>query len=123
MKTCLRYLAVIPLLLVSPLSSSASKTSPEALVVMVYISTLRCDAQHPKLKKSMDAAYAGWVKRNKKYVDSAKQRVDFNEITNLYKSKKAHDKRIPFETCKSYVKRLQNPANDIRNTEKGVGRK
>ena len=92
-----RYLTFIPLLIISPLSW-ASETAPEALVVMVYISTLRCDAQHPKLKKSMDSAYAAWVKRNKKYVDSAKK-----------------DKRIPYETCKSYVTRLRNPANDIKN--------
>lgn len=114
MKAYVRYLAFIPLLIVSP-TSWASGTSPEALVVMVYVSTLRCESQHPKLKKSMASAYAAWVKRNKKYVVSAKKRVDFTEIANLHKSRKGKDKRIPFETCKSYVKRLRNPANDIKN--------
>lgn len=114
MKVYCRYLAFIPLLIVSPLSC-AGGTSPEALVVMVYISTLRCEGQHPKLKKSMDSAYAAWVKRNKKYVDNAKERVDFAGIANRYKSEKANDKHIPYETCASYVRRLRNPANDIKN--------
>ena len=114
MKTYFHYLAFIPLLMVSP-PSWAGGTSPEALVAMVYVSTLRCEAQHPKLKKSMESAYAAWVKRNKSYVDSAKKRVDFNEIANLHKSRKSKDKHIPFETCKSYVNRLRNPANDIKN--------
>ena len=111
-----RHLTFIPLLIISPLSW-ASETAPEALVVMVYISTLRCDAQHPKLKKSMDSAYAAWVKRNKDYVESAKKRVDFAGIANMYKARKDKDKRIPYETCKLYVKRLRNPANDIKNTD------
>ena len=115
MRAYVRYLAFIPLLIVNQ-PSWASGTSPEALVVMVYISTLRCEAQHPKLKKSMESAYATWVKRNNKYVVSAKKRVDFKGIANLYKSRKSKDKRIPVETCKSYVKRLRNPANDIKNS-------
>jgi hypothetical protein len=115
MKAYFRYLAFIPLLMVSP-PTWASGTSPEALVVMVYVSTLRCEAQHPKLKKSLESAYAAWVKRNQKYVISAKKRVDFQEIANLHKSRKRKDKHIPVETCKSYVNRLRNPANDIKNS-------
>ncbi|MBI1423338.1 MAG: hypothetical protein GC149_07720 [Gammaproteobacteria bacterium] len=113
MQTCLRYLAFLPLLFVS-LPSWASRTSPEALVVMVYVSAHRCEWQHPKLKKSMQSAHAGWIKRNQKYVDRAKKRVDFKEIDSLYKARRNKDKPIPLETCKSYVRRLQNPANDIK---------
>lgn len=114
MKVYFRSLAFLPLLIVSP-PSRAGGTSPEAVVVMVYVSTLRCEAQHPKLKKSMEAAYAAWVKRNNQYVVSAKKRVDFKEIAGLHKSRKDKDRRIPVETCKSYIKRLRNPANDIKN--------
>jgi hypothetical protein len=114
MTAYLRYLAFIPLLIVTA-PSWARGTSPEALVVMVYVSSHRCEAQHPKLKKSMRSAYAAWVRRNKKYVASAKKRVDFREIDNLYKARKGKDKPIPFEICKSYVRRLRNTANDIKN--------
>ncbi len=116
MKAVFRYLVVIPLLLVS-LPSWAKGSSPEALVVMVYVSTQRCESQHPNLKKSMKAAYAAWVKRNKKYVISAKKRVDFREIDNLYKARRGKDRPIPYTTCKSYVRRLRNPANDIKNIQ------
>lgn len=88
-------------------------TSPEALVVMVYVSSHRCQAQHPKLKKRMHAAYTAWAKRNKKFVLLAKKRMDFREIDNLYKARRRHDKPIPYATCESYIRRLHNPANDI----------
>lgn len=113
MNTCIRYFALIPLLLVS-LSTWAGKSAPEATVMMVYISTLRCEAQHPKLKKPMQAAYDAWVKRNQKYVDSAKKMLDFKAIENQYKSTKANDKYFSLATCESYIKRLQDPANDIK---------
>lgn len=116
MKTCFHYILFIPLLLVS-LPTWAREPAPEATVLMVYISTLRCEAQHPKLKKRMQAAYKGWVKRNKKHVDSAKKMVDFAGIANQYKAGKAKDKRFPYKTCASYIKRLQNPANDIKNNK------
>lgn len=114
MKTFFCYFALISLLFIN-LPTWARGTSPEALVVMVYVSSKRCVAQHPKLKKRMKSAYAAWVKRNKKYVVSAKKRVDFREIDNLYKARRGKDKPVPFNTCKSYIKRLRNPANDIKN--------
>ena len=114
MKTYFRYLAFIPLIVVT-LPSSARESAPEATVMMVYISTLRCNAQHPKLKKPMDAAYNAWVKRNQKYVDSAKKMLDFKGIENQYKEGKAKDKRFSYQTCESYIKRLQDPANDIKD--------
>jgi hypothetical protein len=114
--SCFHYLVFIPLLFIS-LPSWGRGTSPEALVVMVYVSTHRCEAQHPKLKKSMRSAYAAWVRRNQKYVIRAKKRVDFREIDNLYKARKGRDKPIPFQTCKSYVRRLRNPANDIKDMQ------
>jgi hypothetical protein len=114
MKTYFRYLSFILLLVVS-LPTWARQSAPEATVLMVYISTLRCEAQHPKLKKRMQSAYNGWVKRNKKYVDSARKMVDFAGIANQYKAGKAKDKRFSYKTCASYIKRLQNPANDIKN--------
>lgn len=111
----LRYPVLVTLLFFS-MTSFARSTSPEALVVMVYVSAHRCEAQHPKLKKNMKAAYAAWAKRNKKYVISAKKRMDFREIDNLYKARRRHDKPIPLATCESYVRRLRNPANDIRQS-------
>ena len=109
----LRSLALIPLLIPGPFSW-AGESSPEALVVMVYVSTLRCEGQHPKLKQTIASAYAAWAKRNKKYVDSAKQRVDFAGIASQYKSQKAKDKPVPYETCVAYARRLRDPANDIK---------
>ena len=117
MKAYSRYLAII-LLAFMGLPSWARESAPEATVVMVYVSTLRCNAQHPNLKKRMDAAYNAWVKRNKKYVDSAHKMVDFTGIANQYKSTKAKDKRFAYKTCESYITRLHNPANDIKNKRK-----
>jgi len=116
MKSIFCYLAAIPCLFTIP-QVWASGTSPEALVVMVYVSTKRCETQHPKLKKTLRSAYDGWMQRNKKYVNRAKKRVDFREIDNLYQARRRKDKPIPLATCKSYVKRLHNPANDIKERQ------
>lgn len=89
--------------------------SPESLVMMAYISTLRCKAQHPKLQKGLDAAYKAWAKRNKMYVDSARKMLDFKAIAGQYKTLRKHDKHIPYQTCRAYIKRLQDPANDVHN--------
>ena len=51
---------------------------------MVYVSAHRCEAQHPKLKKRMKAAYTAWAERNKKYVISAKKRMNFREIRQKF---------------------------------------
>jgi len=92
--------------------------SPESLVVMAYISTLRCKAQHPKLRKGLDAAYNAWAKRNKQYVDSAHKMVDFAGIDNQYKSLKKSDKRIPIKACQAFIKKLHDPANDASRAVK-----
>jgi len=88
--------------------------SPESLVMMAYISTLRCKAQHPKLRKGLDAAYGAWAKRNKKYVNSAHKMIDFKGIDNQYNSLKKKDKRIPVKTCQVFIQRLRDPANDVK---------
>jgi len=111
----------ILLLLASLLFSSGAwprQPAPESLVLMAYISTLRCKAQHPKLGKGLDKAYGAWAQRNKKYVDSAHKMIDFKGVDNQYKSLKKQDRRIPFKTCQSFILRLRDPENDVKPIRK-----
>jgi len=117
MGACLRYITILSSLFMSSVAWS-QQTTPEAVVVIAYISTLRCEAQHPKLKKDLEAAFKAWENRNHRYVVSAHKRVDFSGIANLYKTRRKHDKRIPYETCKLYIKRLRDPRNDIKNPKR-----
>lgn len=116
----IKYISLLLLLatLLIGTNAWARDPSPESLVVMAYISTLRCKAQHPKLRKGLDAAYLAWTKRNKKYVDSAHKMIDFTGIDNQYKTLKKRDKRIPIKTCQVFIQRLHDPANDANKAIK-----
>lgn len=81
--------------------------------MIAYISTLRCQSQHPKLKRELAAAFAGWKRRNRKYVVSAQKMVSFKAIAGRYKSLKRKDKRFSYGVCKGFILRLRDPANDV----------
>lgn len=106
-------------LLTAGLLSSATavtrKPAPEALVVIAYVSTLRCQAQHPALRKRLAAALSAWQKRNKKYVTSAKKMINFEALAGQYKSLKRHDKRFSYQTCVRFIHQLRDPANDVKH--------
>lgn len=100
-------------MLLSSATAANRKPAPEALVVIAYISTLRCEAQHPALRKRLRAALSSWQTRNKKYVISAKKMINFKAIASRYKELKRHDKHFSYQTCTHFIYQLRNPANDV----------
>lgn len=88
---------------------------PKVIVLLIYTAEMECGRQHPALKTSLDAAYAGWQQRNSQVVKLAKQD---HEISKLMGRVKAHDYSgkpvpAPIGKCREIVKVLNDPSYDF----------